>query len=328
MTTTQPTTPSTSAKVEREEELPRMSLGDHIDELRRRLIRSAIAIALAMGVVLPFKDTVTWIYVRPYEQVWYSTYNDFLDKLDAKEAELKATGEKPDKLLAEQFEFHHDYRASILGGTFPTDKYVFIGAKGGFALDRTLKALGGVEDMWVYMSATLLFAFALATPVVLYQIWAFIAAGLYQRERRMVMRSLPWALVLFLVGVLFGYFVAVPFGLYMLIQFMNPEFVQPNFSVQQYFGLLLVMTGALGLVFQLPLVMVAVHRVGLVSHAALKKYWRHFIVGTFVLAAIVTPPDVVTQLLMAVPMSILYVLGLLLTGRTERKRAKAAAAKS
>lgn len=302
------------------EDLPRMSLGDHIDELRKRLLRALIAIAVAMLAVVPFKDSITHIYAAPYERVWLARYEVFLADLDA-EAAL-ATEEKRvlDDLEREKVEFHRTHRASILADTFPPKHYPFIATKGGFPLSRTLKALGGVEDMWVYMSATILFALALASPVVVWQIWAFIASGLYRHERRVVMRSVPWAFVLLGGGVAFGYFVAVPLALYMLIQFMDASRVEPLFSVQNYFGLLLVTTVALGLVFQLPLLMVAVHRVGVLSHAQMKKYWRHVIVGMFVVSAILTPPDVVTQCLMAIPLTVLYVVGLVLTGLAERRR--------
>ncbi|MGE0141964.1 MAG: twin-arginine translocase subunit TatC [Planctomycetota bacterium] len=328
MTSTKPSTdrvPTTTAPPA--EDLPRMALGDHIDELRSRLIKSVLALVIAMLGVLPFKDQITGIYVRPYEQVWMSTYQDFLEVLDSRtvngqvdDPRLKVTAE----LQADVIDFHKKYRASILDGSYPPEHFPFIQSKGGFGLPRTLKALGGIEDMWVYMAATILFALALAAPVVIYQVWAFIAAGLYQHERRMVMSSLPWAFVLFAAGVLFGYFLAVPLGLFMLIQFMNPSYVDPSFSVQQYFGLLLVMTGALGVIFQMPLLMVVINRVGIISHAGFRKYWRHIVVGMFVVSAILTPPDVVTQLLMAIPMSILYIVGLVLTWHFERRRAKAA----
>ena len=109
MTTTEPPTTPGLPRLE-PEELPRMSLGDHIDELRGRLIKSAVAVAVAMLVVLPFKDTVTWIYVRPYEQVWFSSYVGFLADLDAKEVAAKAAGTPLDELLGDKIDFHRKHR--------------------------------------------------------------------------------------------------------------------------------------------------------------------------------------------------------------------------
>ena len=315
------TAPSPGAGQAPVEDLPRMSLGDHIDELRRRLLRSVVAVVVALLVVVPFKDSITHVYTAPYETVWMARYEAFLVDLDAEAAAAKAEGRALDELEQQKLEFHRKYRAAILDGSFPPKHYPTIANQGGFALSRTLKALGGIEDMWVYMSATILFALAIAAPVVVWQIWAFIAAGLYTHERRVVMRSLPWAFVLLGGGIAFGYFVAVPLALYMLIQFMDQSRVEPLFSVQNYFGLLLLTTVALGLVFQLPLLMVEIHRVGVLSHAQMKKYWRHVIVGMFVISAILTPPDVVTQCLMAVPLTVLYLVGLILTWFAERRRA-------
>jgi Tat protein translocase TatC len=132
----------------------------------------------------------------------------------------------------------------------------------------------------------------------------------------------PGAAILLMLGVAFGYTVVVPYGLYFLVQLMNFGQVQPLVSVSSYFSLLFMLTAALGLVFQLPLVMLTLQKVGIVSHEALKKNWRYVILLVFVLAGVFSPPDPFTQVMMALPMVLLYILGLVLTGRSAR-RAKA-----
>jgi Tat protein translocase TatC len=312
-----PAAPTTPA----DEDLVRMSFGDHLDELRRRLVRAIGALALAMFVVLPFKNEVTEIYTAPYELMWMEAYATFLDKLDAEVAAAEKAAETLHPLKQQSVAFHREYRQSILDGTFPTDQFQTISSQGSFTLPRTLKALGGLEDFWVFMGAVLLFALILASPVVLYQLWAFVAAGLYRHERRAVLRYFPFAVVMLTIGVLFGYFVVVPAGLYFLIQLMNWARVESMMSVALYFSFLLTLTAALGAVFQLPLVMLALQKVGLVSHEAMRKNWRYVILGMFVLSAMFTPPDPFTQILMAVPMVVLYLLGLFLTGRAARRAA-------
>jgi Tat protein translocase TatC len=310
------TTATERPRAEREE-LPRMSFGDHLDELRRRLIRALLAIAVCALGMMGFKNEVTAIYVQPYREMWDLAYSNFVDALDA---EVAAAGgvDQLHPLRQATVRFHAEHRAEILAGTFPTAEAYQIELHG-FRLPWSLKALGGLEDFWTFMAASMLFALILASPIVLWQAWAFVAAGLYRNEQRVVRRYFPLAVGLLVTGVLFGFFVVVPVGLFFLVQIMNWAQVEPMMSVGQYFSLLFTLTAALGFVFQLPLFMLAAQKVGLVSHDALRKNWRYVILGCFIVAALLTPPDPFTQLLMAVPMTILYLFGLFLTGRSARR---------
>src|SRR5690606_41132943 len=112
-------------------------------------------------------------------------------------------------------------------------------------------------------------------------------------------------------------------GLYFLVKLMNWAKVESMMSVDLYFSFLLTLTAALGAVFQLPLVMLAVQKVGLVSHRSMAKNWRYVILGFFVFAAVITPPDPFTQSMMAIPMVLLYGVGLLLTSRRAKSDAGA-----
>lgn len=310
---------TTTPEGEREDDdLARMSFGDHLEELRRRLIRALGAVVLAALVVVPFKNEVTEVYTAPYEVMWIAAYEQFLDGLDQEVAAAKAAGTElhPDKQAI--VAFHASRRQAILDGTYPQDLYPLIYSQGNFRLPRTLKALGGLEDFWVFMGAVILASLLLAAPVVLYQAWAFIAAGLYRAERKAILRYFPFAVLLLVCGASFGYFVVVPAGLFFLIQLMNWARVESMMSVALYFSFLLTLTAALGVIFQLPLVMLGLQKVGLVSHEAMKKNWRHVVLGMFIVSAMLTPPDPFTQILMAVPMTSLYLIGLLLTARSAR----------
>ena len=180
--------------------------------------------------------------------------------------------------------------------------------------------------MLTFMWASLVFALVLASPVVIWQAWAFVAAGLYPHERKIFYRYFPFMLLLMGGGVLFGYRVALPYSLGFLVRMMDPSQVSAIFSVGQFLTLEFALTAAMGLVFQLPLVMVALQRIGLVTHATFRRNWRMIILLIFVLAAVVTPPDPASMLLMSTPMVLLYGLGLVLTWWSRGRDAQEAVA--
>ncbi|MEM7205651.1 MAG: twin-arginine translocase subunit TatC [Planctomycetota bacterium] len=313
-----------------EEPLQRMSFGDHLEELRRRVSRALVAIGVCMLVMVPFKDAVSAVYLAPYRSMWREGFTDYLTKFDA---EIEAMGGREGLgsdlrggLYRERVEFLDAHREAILDGSFPFREFGDkIRGSGGYQVPYYLVALGGIEDFWTFMTATFLFSLIVASPIVLYQLWAFIGAGLYRQERRTVMMYLPGAIGLLASGVAFGYYLVVPYGLHFLVKLMNFGYVQPMFSVSSYFGLLFMMTAALGVAFQLPMVMLALNKVGLVSHRTFRRNWRYVLLGMFVVSAFVTPPDPFTQVMMAVPMIGLYGLGLALTLRAEAKAERTAA---
>jgi Tat protein translocase TatC len=167
--------------------------------------------------------------------------------------------------------------------------------------------------MLAFLWASVVFALVLASPIVIWQAWAFIAAGLYAKERRIFYRYFPFMMVLLAIGVAFGYFIVLPTSLGVLIRWMDPDAVNALFSIGQFLTLEFALTGAMGLVFQLPLVMLALQKIGLVTHAGFRKNWRMTVLIIFVVAAILTPPEPISMLMMATPMLALYVIGLFLT---------------
>ncbi|MES2935317.1 MAG: twin-arginine translocase subunit TatC [Pseudomonadota bacterium] len=171
-------------------------------------------------------------------------------------------------------------------------------------------ATGVISPFLVPMKVTLLFAFILALPWILYQVWAFIAPGLYAHEKKLVMPLVVSSSALFIIGVAFCYFLV--FG--RVFKFIN-EFAPTSISVmpdiENYLDFVMTMCLAFGATFEVPVVVVIVVRMGLVSIERLREIRRYVIVGAFVIAAIVTPPDVVSQLALAIPMCLLYELGLL-----------------
>jgi Tat protein translocase TatC len=168
-------------------------------------------------------------------------------------------------------------------------------------------------------------ALLLGAPWVLYQLWLFVGAGLYMHERKWVRLFLPMSLALFIAGAVFGYFVLIPFGLYFLAGF-NVQHVSTMITLGDYFSLFLTLTVALGAIFQLPLAMIAVTLLGFVKPRTFAEKRRYFILAAFVFGAVLTPPDPVTQLLMAGPILVLYEIGLWGARAIERATAREAPA--
>ncbi|MDO8654614.1 MAG: twin-arginine translocase subunit TatC [Undibacterium sp.] len=171
-------------------------------------------------------------------------------------------------------------------------------------------ATGVISPFLVPMKVTLLLAFMLALPWVLYQAWAFIAPGLYTHEKRLVAPLVISSSLLFLSGVAFCYFFV--FG--RVFKFIN-EFAPTSITVapdiENYLDFIMSMCLAFGMTFEVPIVVVVLVRMGLVPLEKLKAIRSYVIVGAFVIAAIVTPPDIVSQFSLAIPMCLLYELGLL-----------------
>ena len=152
-------------------------------------------------------------------------------------------------------------------------------------------------------------AFLLALPVVLWQVWAFVAPGLYSHEKKLVMPLVVSSTLLFFVGVAFCYYFV--FGqVFSFIQSFAPKSIAATPDIEAYLSFVLTMFLAFGLAFEVPIVVVVLARMGIVSIQKLKDFRGYFVVLAFIIAAIVTPPDVVSQLALAIPMCLLYEVGI------------------
>jgi len=171
-------------------------------------------------------------------------------------------------------------------------------------------ATGVISPFLVPMKVTLVLSFILALPWVFYQVWAFIAPGLYQHEKRLVLPLVVSSSLLFMSGVAFCYFFV--FGrVFKFIGDFAPQSIAVTPDIENYLDFVMSMCLAFGATFEVPVVVVILVRMGLVSVEKLKEIRPYAVVGAFVIAAIVTPPDVVSQLALAVPMCLLFELGLL-----------------
>ncbi|MEK8028127.1 MAG: twin-arginine protein translocation system subunit TatC [Pseudomonadota bacterium] len=173
----------------------------------------------------------------------------------------------------------------------------------------TLIATSVISPFIVPLKITLMAAFLVALPIVLYQVWAFVAPGLYNHEKKMVLPLVVSSTLLFLVGVAFCYFFV--FGkVFAFIQSFAPKSITAAPDIEAYLSFVLTMFIAFGAAFEVPVAVVVLARIGLVTIAQLKEWRGYFIVVAFIIAAVVTPPDVVSQLALAIPMCILYEVGI------------------
>ena len=169
-----------------------------------------------------------------------------------------------------------------------------------------------ISPFLVPMKVTLLFGFILSLPWVLYQMWAFVAPGLYTHEKRLVAPLVISSSALFMAGVAFCYFLV--FGkVFAFINQVSPTSISVMPDIENYLDFVMSMCLAFGCAFEVPVVVVVLVRMGLVSVAKLKEWRGYVIVAAFVIAAIVTPPDIVSQFALAIPMWLLFEIGVLLS---------------
>ncbi|MCZ6688025.1 MAG: twin-arginine translocase subunit TatC [Planctomycetota bacterium] len=297
----------------------RLTFGDHLEDLRRSLIRSLFAVAILCVLCLIYQDRLMAIVREPYDRMARNAEKaraeseDGFETLEVLHEQIKAADEKWEDL------------AALMDGADESVSPLLVDAirhlKG--SIDRVrepvLKLRGDARKIQsikptavfvAYIKVSLIAAIFIASPIILYELWMFIGAGLYPSERRYVIRFLPVSILLFFLGILFGYKVLVPVGLSYLATYAGPDVINA-FTLDNYLSLSLTLTLLLGVVFELPLLMVFFSRIGILGPADYARYRRYSLLGSVVIAALLTPPDPATQILLAGPLIILYELGIL-----------------
>ncbi len=166
------------------------------------------------------------------------------------------------------------------------------------------------EGFFTYLKVAFLAGIMAAVPVILYQFWMFVAPGLYNKERRLLIPIIVLSSFFFVGGAIFGYFVVFPFGFKFLLS-VTPSEIIPRLSMKEYLNFSSKLLLAFGLVFELPLIITFLAKLGIVSVDFLKKNRKYAILLFFVGSAILTPPDVVTQVMMAFPLMLLYEISII-----------------
>lgn len=171
-------------------------------------------------------------------------------------------------------------------------------------------ATGVITPFMVPIKVTLMAAFILALPVVLYQAWAFVAPGLYKHEKRLAMPLIITSTFLFLLGMAFCYFVVFRTVFHFIATFA-PQSITPAPDIEAYLSFVMTMFVAFGVTFEVPIAVILLVKTGVVTVAKLRSIRGYVIVGAFITAAVVTPPDVLSQFLLALPLCLLFELGVL-----------------
>lgn len=172
-------------------------------------------------------------------------------------------------------------------------------------------ATGVITPFMVPVKVTMMAAFVVSLPVVLYQVWAFVAPGLYRHEQRLALPLIVSSSLLFLAGMAFCYFVVFK-TVFSFIATFAPESITPAPDIEAYLGFVMTMFLAFGITFEVPVAVILLVRMSIVTITQLQQARGYVIVGAFIIAAVVTPPDVVSQFLLAVPLCVLYEIGILL----------------
>jgi sec-independent protein translocase protein TatC len=221
-----------------------MPFTSHLEELRKRLIVSMVAVGIGMAICYSFKEKLFYILMRP-----------------------------------------------LIRALPPGQKMIFTGLP---------------EAFFVYLEVALIAGILVAMPVILYEAWLFVGPGLYPQERQFAAPMVILSTLFFAGGVLFAYFAVFPFAFQYLTSF-ETDFIRPLPAMREYLNLSSALLLAFGLIFELPLVLTMLARIGIVSAAFLRKQRKYAFLLAFIAAAILTPtPDVFNQCLMAIPIVILY----------------------
>lgn len=165
-------------------------------------------------------------------------------------------------------------------------------------------------SFFVPIKVTFMVSFVAALPVVLYQLWAFVAPGLYQHEKKLILPLVVSTYSLFLIGMAFAYLLVFPTVFAFMVHYNGPLGAQMSTDIDKYLSFAMTTFLTFGVTFEVPVVVVILVKLGMVKLSKLKEIRPYVIVGAFIVAAVVTPPDILSQLLLAVPLCILYELGL------------------
>jgi sec-independent protein translocase protein TatC len=308
-----------------------MSLGDHIEELRRHLILALLGLFVGIVVTLIPPLNLGRRVVRQMQVPAQRTLGAFYAKqASEKAASAEVAGSYtpiPTRIPAEPF-------ARAVRQVFPDlpappadalkaryvvlplelkDSGLITAVEANVERNDSLIALGPMEPALIFFRACLVTGLVLASPWVFYQVWAFIAAGLYRHERASVYKYLPYSLGLFLAGVFLCFFAVLPLTLRFLLEFNVWLGVKPMLRLSEWMGFATILPLVFGLCFQTPLAMLFLSMIGIFSASDYRAKRRLALLIIVIVAALLTPgPDVSSMLLLSVPMILLYELGILL----------------
>ncbi len=176
--------------------------------------------------------------------------------------------------------------------------------------ESTLIFTGVAEAFITYIKVALVSAIFLSTPVILHQLWTFLAPALYANEKKSFFPIILFSTFFFVGGALFGYFVIFPFGFRYFLGFTT-DFIKPMPAVKEYFSFSVKLLFAFGVVFELPLFILFLSKLGIVTYKQLRSFRKYAVLLIFAIAAVITPPDILSQIMLGLPMIVLYEVGII-----------------
>ncbi len=263
-----------------------MSFLDHLEELRWHLIRSSAAVLILAVIAFLFKNII-------------------FDKI----------------LLAPTKLDFFTYRALCNISKVFSPKGICIEE-----LPFTLQSLGMSEQFSIHIWVSIVAGIIIAFPYIIWEFWKFISPGLYRKERKYAVSFILVSSFLFFMGVLFGYYVITPLSVNFLGNYSVSDIVNRNFKIGSYISIIKSSVLASGLMFELPVIIYFLAKMGLVTPDFLKKYRKHAIVVVLILAAVVTPPDVISQIIVSIPIVILYEVSIIIAKYVYKRQEKEAEA--
>ena len=256
-----------------------MTFLEHLEELRWTLVRSAIAIVVGMLAAFIAKDLVFEHIVLAPKDADFVTYRAFC-KIG---------------------------RAIGMGDALCTGDMVF-----------TLQNISMSGQFFTHLMVSFVLGFIIAFPYILWELWRFISPGLHISERGSLRGMVAFASILFALGVAFGYFLLAPLSIQFFGSYQVSTTVQNSVALDSYIAMITSVTLWTGIVFEMPLVILFLTKAGIVGPQVLRTYRKHAFVGILIVSAILTPPDVVSQLIVSGPLMVLYEVSILISARTLR----------
>jgi len=260
-----------------------MSFLDHVEILRWHLVRSSFTIVLVSIVAFVMKDFIFNTILFAPKDANFITYRFFCNV------------------------------SKIFGadGLCITD------------IPFTFQSLAMAEQFSVHIWTSITVGFIVAFPYIIWEVWRFISPGLYEKERKGAFVFIIISSFLFFIGVLFGYYVVTPLSVNFLGNYSVSDIVSRNITIGSYISLVRSSALASGLIFELPIIMYFLTKMGLITPEFLKKYRKHALVVVLILAAIITPPDIISQIIVGIPIMILYEVSIFISKvviKRERKK--------
>ena len=260
-----------------------MSFFDHLEELRWHLIRSVLAILIIASVAFIFKDFIFDVLLFGPKQKDFITYRWFCS--------ISQTLGQGNSFCIEELPFR---------------------------IQRTMAG-----QFSAHLWTSILAGFIVSFPYIVFEFWRFISPGLYEKERKNARGFIFIASILFFIGVLFGYYIVTPLSINFLGNYSVSSEIFNDFDLSSYIGLLRASVLASGIIFELPIIVFFLTKIGIVTPAFLRKNRKISLVVVLSLSAIITPPDIASQIIVSIPILILYEVSILISRIVTKKQYKA-----